>query len=172
MRAWAWAIVAAALVAAGFLAGTHWVSGRLSKAEAEHARQREQWAAERDKAQADARAEDARRVDAMQEVQRVAALSRAHDQADHRAAAAVGERVRAEARAAAARAAAADPSPADGGAPAAGPGLVLADLFGGADEAAGELAAALDAARTAGLACERSYDALTGPREPNGSVTP
>lgn len=138
-------------------------SERVAKAEAATA------AAERT-----ARAEEARRTEAMQEVQRVAALSRARDAADRRVSDATGERVRAAARAAAAGASPADPSPADGGAPAAGPGLVLADLFGGADEAAGELAAALDAARTAGLACERAYDALTaGPRpgEPAGQVS-
>jgi len=37
---------------------------------------------------------------------------------------------------------------------------VLADLFARADAAAGRLAAAYDRARTAGLACERAYDAL------------
>lgn len=37
---------------------------------------------------------------------------------------------------------------------------VLADLFGGADDAAGELAAALDLAHAAGITCERSFDAL------------
>jgi hypothetical protein len=37
---------------------------------------------------------------------------------------------------------------------------VLADVLGRADDRAGELAAALDASRAAGLACERAYDAL------------
>lgn len=39
---------------------------------------------------------------------------------------------------------------------------VLAELLGRADDRAGSLAAAADAARIAGQACERSYDALTG----------
>lgn len=43
-----------------------------------------------------------------------------------------------------------------------GPGLVLADVFGRADDTAGELAAAYDAARAAGRACERAYDAVRG----------
>lgn len=43
---------------------------------------------------------------------------------------------------------------------------VLADLFGGADDAAGELAAALDLAYTAGITCERSFDALTFTEQP------
>lgn len=38
---------------------------------------------------------------------------------------------------------------------------MLADLFRRADERAGSLAADVDAARVAGIACERAYDALT-----------
>ncbi|MCY1533765.1 hypothetical protein D9M68_691130 [compost metagenome] len=38
---------------------------------------------------------------------------------------------------------------------------VLADLFASADRRAGELAAALDRSRVAGLACERAYDGLS-----------
>lgn len=54
----------------------------------------------------------------------------------------------------------------DPGAPAPGPSTsdaidLLADLFAGADAAAGELAKAADMAHAAGLTCERSYDALT-----------
>lgn len=39
---------------------------------------------------------------------------------------------------------------------------VLADLFESADRRAGELAAALDRSRVAGLACEASYEAVRG----------
>lgn len=39
---------------------------------------------------------------------------------------------------------------------------VLADLFESADRRAGELAAALDRSRVAGLACEAAYDAVRG----------
>jgi hypothetical protein len=46
------------------------------------------------------------------------------------------------------------------GAPTSGPGLVLSNLYRGADTEAHELAASFDAARRAGLACERAYDAL------------
>ena len=45
----------------------------------------------------------------------------------------------------------------------AGPGMVLADLYGGADREAVELAQAFDAARGRGLTCEASYDAVTAP---------
>lgn len=41
-------------------------------------------------------------------------------------------------------------------------GLVLADVFIRADERAGELAAAYDAARAAGIACERAYSVVRG----------
>ena len=40
---------------------------------------------------------------------------------------------------------------------------VLADLFESADRRAGELAAALDRSRIAGLACEASYESLRSP---------
>ena len=50
------------------------------------------------------------------------------------------------------------------GAPAAEPGVVLADVLGRADARAGELAAAYDRSRAAGLACERAYDALRAGR--------
>lgn len=53
-----------------------------------------------------------------------------------------------------------NPPAAAGSAPAAGPGMVLADLYRGADSEASELAAAFDGARRAGLACERVYDAV------------
>lgn len=45
--------------------------------------------------------------------------------------------------------------------PASDPIGVLADVLGRADERAGKLAQFADAAHIAGLACERSYDALT-----------
>ena len=48
---------------------------------------------------------------------------------------------------------------------------LLADLFGRADEAAGELAEFADAAHAAGLTCQRSYDALTKPNQPDAGAT-
>lgn len=56
-----------------------------------------------------------------------------------------------------------DPTAAGGGAPAVGAGLVLAELYRGADAEAEELAIAFDGARARGLSCERSYDSLKGP---------
>ncbi|PZP52107.1 MAG: DUF2514 domain-containing protein, partial [Azospira oryzae] len=43
--------------------------------------------------------------------------------------------------------------------------MVLSDLLARADERAGDLAKAYDAARTAGRQCEREYDALTAPSQ-------
>ncbi|MGH6627704.1 MAG: DUF2514 family protein [Burkholderiaceae bacterium] len=43
---------------------------------------------------------------------------------------------------------------------------VLANMFSRLDRRAGELAGYADAARIAGQACERSYDALTGGMKP------
>ncbi len=48
---------------------------------------------------------------------------------------------------------------------------LLADLFSRADEAAGELAEFADAAHAAGLTCQRSYDVLTKPSQPDAGVT-
>ena len=67
--------------------------------------------------------------------------------------------------------AAAHPGTAAAGPPAADALDVLADLFLRADEAAGELAAALDLAHAAGITCERAADALKTPRRPDGGTT-
>ena len=63
------------------------------------------------------------------------------------------------------------------GAPASGPTTgdaldLFADLFSRADQRAGELAEFADAAHAAGLTCERSYDALTKPSQPDAGVIP
>ncbi|MBF5006827.1 DUF2514 family protein [Diaphorobacter caeni] len=56
--------------------------------------------------------------------------------------------------------------------PATGDALdLLADMFTRADERAGELAEFADAAHAAGLTCERSYDALTKPSQPDAGAT-
>ncbi|HGL6720498.1 DUF2514 domain-containing protein [Burkholderia contaminans] len=57
---------------------------------------------------------------------------------------------------------------ASAGGPAAGDGLdLLADVFGRADERAGELAKIADERGIAGQQCERSYDALIGNAQTN-----
>lgn len=57
-----------------------------------------------------------------------------------------------------------NPSTTKPGTPATEPGVVLADVLGRADARAGDLAAAYDRSRAAGLACERAYDALLAGR--------
>jgi hypothetical protein len=54
-----------------------------------------------------------------------------------------------------------NPATAGGSSPADAASQLLADLYRGADEAAGIYAAEADRRGTAGSACERSYDALT-----------
>ncbi|KIQ08384.1 prophage PssSM-03 [Pseudomonas simiae] len=54
-----------------------------------------------------------------------------------------------------------DPGVAQRGASATRAAMVLSDLLQRADKRAGELAAAYDRARIAGLACERSYQSMT-----------
>lgn len=53
-----------------------------------------------------------------------------------------------------------DPAVAESSAPAAGPGLVLADVFSRSGERLRSCAAALDESRIAGALCERAYDAV------------
>lgn len=78
---------------------------------------------------------------------------------DAGAADAAGERLHVEAGKFAA-AACGDPGVAKRGASATRAAMVLSELFQRADKKAGELAAAYDRARIAGLACERSYESL------------
>lgn len=110
-----------------------------------------------------ARAEEQRRHAALQETVDVAKNDAARARADARAADGRHDRLRdyAATLAAGCGAAAGDPAAAVGSAPAAGPGLVLAELFRRADERAGQLAEYADQARIAGQACERAYLALT-----------
>lgn len=78
---------------------------------------------------------------------------------------AAGERLHVEADKFAA-AACGDPGAAKRGASATRAAMVLSELFQRADKRAGEMAAAYDRARIAGLTCERSYDSLS----PTGSA--
>ena len=161
-------IIAAAVLAAGF--GSGWklrdlaADAELSKVRAEHStvvadaerasREESEALRERERVMRNVTAkevEDARQ-DAALDARRAADLQ------------SVADRLRRHvARLAAATAApGGDPAAAAGGEAAAGPGLVLADLYGRADDEAQELARSFDAARRAGLACERVYGAVRG----------
>ncbi|PHX39822.1 hypothetical protein AO284_37060 [Pseudomonas sp. NZIPFR-PS2] len=83
---------------------------------------------------------------------------------DARDAGAAGERLYIDASKFAATACG-DPGVAQRGASAARAALVLSDLLQRADKRAGELAAAYDKARIAGLACETAYLSLVGSSE-------
>lgn len=160
-------LIAACLVLAALLG---WQTIRLADERQAHAETREDHAqkiasmnaAARD-AEADARAEEQRRT---AEVQKAAdeahqALERAR--ADAAAAADAGQRLR-DRLAGLTTSCGAAPS----GAAAAGPGApartaadLLADVQRRLDEAADGIARHADAARAAGTACQRAYDALT-----------
>ena len=118
----------------------------------------------REAAYRDALLTTTRRLSALQETTDEAIAQAARDRAAA-AAAAADRRVRERATALVARAAAADPAAADGCAPAANAARVLADLLRRADERAGLLARIADERGTAGRACERLYDSLTGAGE-------
>jgi hypothetical protein len=110
------------------------------------------------------RDEEARRTQSLQEssneAQRLA--SRARDDGARADAASVGLRDAFRAAATADhRSAASDPTAPGISPTATSTGLVLTDVFGGADDTAGELAKALDAAYIAGTECARDYDAMT-----------
>ena len=161
------AAIAAATLAA-LLAGVQ--TWRLHTAHAEHAETRAAWAAERADtaartaaAEAQARAVEAQRATAMETIRHEAQTSIALARTDAAAAAVAARSLRQRAATLAAtcdRGAAADSAAAPGSPPTAGPGLLLADVLGLVDDVAGELAAAYDEARAAGIACERAYLAL------------
>lgn len=71
-----------------------------------------------------------------------------------------GDRLHLEANNLASSACPGDPGAAQRGASATRAAMVLSDLLQRADKRAGELAAAYDRARIAGLSCERIYDSL------------
>jgi hypothetical protein len=108
-----------------------------------------------------ARAEEQRRTRAQQEI-----ASNAQDQlnaarADAVAAADVSRRLRQRVDALLASHAAGNPAATCGRAPDANADALLAELFRSTQERLGTLAQDVDAARTAGLACEQAYSALT-----------
>ncbi len=119
-------------------------------------------AREQIKAVDDARAEEQRRTNEQSKVAQDATKQAEQDRRDRIAADGVSERLRARvAELLAAGRPASNPATSGGSAPAGTTDTLLAELFRRADQRAGSLAADLDAARNAGLACERSYDALT-----------
>jgi hypothetical protein len=109
------------------------------------------------------RAEEQRRQAAIDEVSNDARTQNTAAVADAVVADAAGQRLHDTAHELAARAScpSGDPAVAQRSASATRAAMVLSDLFQRADQRAGELAKAYDAARIAGLACEAAYDSLT-----------
>lgn len=140
-------------VAAGALAGAYF-AGRHHQAKADRAAYQEALL----EAVSLARKEEQRRTLAQQEIAHDASKQTKAARADAAAASAVADRLRNQL--AALRGGGRAPA-AGGRPPASDPIGVLADVLERADRRAGDLAAYADAARIAGLACERSYDSLT-----------
>lgn len=122
------------------------------------------WKAENAKALATAEgAARQRETDLRKQIERISNEARTENESLRAAAAradAAATGLRAEARRVAS-AACTKSATAIGSQAAAAPSMVLADVLGWADETAGELAAALDQARAAGLRCERAYQAVS-----------
>lgn len=110
-------------------------------------------------------AETQRRISAMQEIVNDATAQKTAALADAGSARAERDRLRQQ-QARYVASVRAGLAPADSasapGSPSAGAALdLLSDLFGESDEGAGIMAAAVDSARAAGLACQRAYESLT-----------
>jgi hypothetical protein len=105
--------------------------------------------------------ENQRRQTAVEEIRRDAQDKIAAVAADAAAADDTASRLRARV-AQLSRRPASCPGAASGGEAASETGMVLTDVFARLDQRAGELAAAYDRARIAGLACEAAYDAVRG----------
>nr|WP_269806215.1 DUF2514 domain-containing protein [Pseudomonas putida] len=112
-----------------------------------------------------ARKEEQRRAQAQEEARAHAQEERTIADAGAADADAAGQRLRSDATQLAASVSCTGPDTAAvaRGETATRAAMVLSDLLARADARAGELAAAFDRARIAGLACETSYNALTKP---------
>ncbi|MBV4507619.1 DUF2514 domain-containing protein [Pseudomonas sp. BW13M1] len=111
------------------------------------------------------RAKEQQRVEAQEEVSAHAQEQRTIAEGAAAGAHAAGQRLRDEAGKLAASVGCSGPDPAVAARSEAArrAAMVLSDLLARADARAGELAAAFDRARIAGLACEKSYNALVKP---------
>lgn len=166
--------LAALLFGAGWTANGWRLGAQHEAAERAHAQQQTEVSRRVAQAEHNERAEEARRTDAMQEVANAARKAHDRDVSDRAAADLAHQRMLDAARASlsAARDAGPDPAAAERSQAAEDTaGAVYLDVLGRVDEWAGSLAAALDDARTAGLACERAYDALTAGRDTPGQVS-
>ncbi|WP_454765527.1 DUF2514 family protein [Cupriavidus campinensis] len=156
-------LCAAVLVVLALASGAVWVyRGERDTARADLVQERLDAARAQVKAVDDARIEEQRRAAAQSEIANAATKELAGARADAAAANNAAGRLRQRvAELVAAGRAAGNPAPTSAGQAAGDPLDVLADVLGRADQRAGILAEYADAARVAGQACERAYDALT-----------
>ena len=165
-RPWmAWAAAVAVMAALLGLQTVRLADERTAHANAVSAFNAAAAKAEREARQAveDARTEERRRTDAVQEIANEAQSKLDQALADAGVARSAGERLRERIAqlTAACRAAASNPGAASSGAPAEATADLLADVQRRLDEAADGIAGFADKSAAAGKACERSYDALT-----------
>lgn len=153
---WAWALAAA-------LAWGGWQRHQVRAAAAELASQQAQAAHAREEGLRESIHETERRLAAQNQVSKDAQDQLDQARAAAGAAAAAAGRLRARVAAVQAGATADHPTPAGHCTAAQDAARMFAELFSSADDRAGLLAAEADAARVAGTACERAYDALTAP---------
>ncbi|UXC37208.1 DUF2514 domain-containing protein [Cupriavidus gilardii] len=156
---WVKIIAAVAALALAFLAGSEFTARGK---DAEIAEIRRAAAVDQVKAADRARAEEQRRIAAQSEIANAAKQEADKARADARAADAVAGQLRQRvAELVAAGRPARNPAATSGSETADDPLGVLADVLIRADRRAGILAEYADAARIAGQACERAYDALS-----------
>lgn len=138
---------------------------RMADLRAQHANEVARQAADAQALEAAARAKERRKaLDLMEKVDAANLLAQDQRAAADRARTAGNELRAAYTTVAAALGRAAQDAPAStGGAPAAGAGLVLADVFGWCGARLQGCAAALDQSRTAGQLCEQAYDIAVPP---------
>ena len=150
--------IAAPLLVLGLLAAGVWGYG-VRERRAGRAEIRAEWSAAKERQRAVDAAERARREDAHKEIARDAQERTTRARADAATAGRAADSLRDAYAAALQRRC--DPATTAGSAPAADAAAVLADVLGGLESAARELAAIADERGTAGAACERTYHALT-----------
>jgi hypothetical protein len=156
-------LIGLAAIAAAVLAFNTWRAHLVAEADqAGYARALAEYTAQDLQAVNAARAEEHRRAQALQGVIDATESTLARARADHAAAVAAGQRLRAQLDAA--RCGTGRGAAASGTSPSTQP---AADLYAGVqrrlDEAADGIARHADESRIAGLACERAYSSLTPP---------
>lgn len=156
----------AGMLACLWVAYSHGVSVTTVEWQGKWNKQAEQLATAKANAEFKAREEEQRRQASIDKVRDDAEKQIARAESDALAARYAADGVLEQAKRLAARAGKcpSNSTTTQSGAPAAEPSVVLADVLGRADARAGELAAAYDRSRAAGLACERAYDALRAGR--------